>query len=287
VIPTATRKTRRIVRPQAAKGKVALGKPDSGAAFRKVQVARAFEDIAGQIREELSRGRLRAGDRLPAERDLAVLFGVSRNTLREALRSLEISGLITLRKGASGGAFVNDTNGETVVTSIRDMFSLGAVTTEQITEARISIESAIIRAACAVHTAADLKKLYENLEVAAEATRRNDFFARANAHLEFHLILARATRNPILIVVMEALIGIMRQFVHSIGSQQIADYVLPSRKRFMQCFEARNADAAVKEMERHLKRINRNYLVLLGERSRSSEIFAVGTLFRPAGSADR
>jgi DNA-binding GntR family transcriptional regulator len=73
---------------------------------------------------------------------------------------------------------------------------------------------------------------------------------------------------------MEALIGVMRQFVHSIGSQQISDYVLPSRKRFMQYFEARNADAAVKEMEQHLRRVNRNYLALLGERSKSNEIIA-------------
>jgi GntR family transcriptional regulator, transcriptional repressor for pyruvate dehydrogenase complex len=105
-----------------------------------------------------------------------------------------------------------------------------------------------------------MTRLRENLDLAAVATRRNDFFARANVHLEFHMILAKATRNPILIVVMEGLIGIMRQFVYSIGSQQIADYVLPSRKRFMQYFEARNTDAAVEEMERHLRRINRNYL---------------------------
>jgi GntR family transcriptional repressor for pyruvate dehydrogenase complex len=281
VIRTATRKASTIERPKAATVGKPSGRFDSDAAFRKVQVARAFEDIAGQIRAELSQGRLRPGDRLPAERDLAVQFGVSRNTLREALRSLEISGLITLRKGALGGAFVNDTNGDTIVTSIQDMFSLGAVSTEQITQARISIESAIIRAACEVYTAADLKKLHENLELAAEATRRNDFFARVNAHLEFHMILARATRNPILIVVMEALIGIMRQFVHSIGAQQIPDYVLPSRKRFMHYFEARNAEAAVKEMERHLKRVNRNYLVLLQERSTSNEIVAGGRLVGP------
>jgi hypothetical protein len=78
----------------------------------------------------------------------------------------------------------------------------------------------------------------------------------------------------LLIVIMQALIGIMRQFVHSIGSQEIADYVLPSRKRFMEYFEARKADAAVAEMERHLKRINRNYLVLLAERSKSNESVA-------------
>jgi DNA-binding FadR family transcriptional regulator len=259
---------------ETAKQKPVSRWPDLASGFRRIQVARAFEDIAGQIRGELSHGRLKAGDRLPPERELVVRFGVSRNTLREALRSLEIAGLITLRKGAAGGAFVNDSNGETVVTSIQDMFSLGAVTAEQITRARISIESAIIRAACEAHTAGDIKRLRENLELAAEATRRNDFFARANLHLEFHMILARATRNPILIVVMEALIGIMRQFICSIGSQQIADYVLPSRKRFMQYFEARNVNAAMTEMERHLKRVNRNYLALLEERSKSKEIVA-------------
>ena len=271
---TATGKSGNTVAAAAAKEKPAARWPALDTGFRRVQVARAFDDIAGQIRGELSHGRLKAGDRLPAERDLAVRFGVSRNTLREALRSLEIAGLITLRKGATGGAFVNDTNGETIVTGIQDMFSLGAVTAEQITLARISIESAIIRAACEVHTAGDIKRLRENLELAAEATRRNDFFARANLHLEFHMILARATRNPILIVVMEALIGIMRQFIYSIGSQQIADYILPSRKRFMQYFEAGNADAAMAEMERHLKRVNRNYLALLEERSKSKEIVA-------------
>jgi GntR family transcriptional regulator, transcriptional repressor for pyruvate dehydrogenase complex len=274
VTRTATRKSGRGVVAETAKEKPASRWPDLDTGFRRVQVARAFEDIAGQIRGELSHGRLKAGDRLPPERELAVRFGVSRNTLREALRSLEIAGLITLRKGAAGGPFVNDTNGETIVTSIQDMFSLGAVTAEQITQARISIESAIIRAACEAHMAGDIKRLRENLELAAEATRRNDFFARANLHLEFHMILARATRNPILIVVMEALIGIMRQFIYSIGSQQIADYVLPSRKRFMQYFEAGNADAAMTEMERHLKRVNRNYLALLEERSKSKEIVA-------------
>jgi len=240
--------------------------------LRRVQVARAFEDIAGQIRGELSEGRLRAGDRLPPERQLASQFGVSRNTLREALRSLEISGLIALRKGASGGAFVKDSNGEVVVTSIRDMFTLGAVTPEQITESRIWIESAIVRAACERHTAEDIEALNGNLTAASEAIRRKDFHARAEAHLEFHMILARTTSNPIMEIVMEALIGVMRQFIHAIGPQQDSDYVLPSRRRFMRQLEARDAEAAVGEMERHLKRVNRNYLALLNERGKAHKV---------------
>ena len=108
------------------------------------------------------------------------------------MRSLEISGLISLRKGASGGAFVKDSNGDVVVTSIRDMLTLGAVTPEQITEARIWIEFAIVRAACERRTAEDIDALSANLTAAADAIRRKDFYTRAEAHLEFHMIFRRA-----------------------------------------------------------------------------------------------
>ena len=83
------------------------------------------------------------------------------------------------------------------------------------------------------------------------------------------MILARATRNPIMETMMEALIGVVRQFIHTIGSQEISEYILPSRRRFLRFFEMRDQDAAVKEMERHLKRVNRNYLARLGERGNS------------------
>ncbi len=234
--------------------------------FRRVHVARAFEDIAGQIRDELTQGRLRAGDRLPPERELAGQFGVSRNTLREALRSLEISGLITLKKGALGGAYVKDSSGEVVVSGIRDMFALGAVTLAQITESRIWIESAIVRAACERHTEQDIARLRENMALAAVAVKRKDFFMRMEKHLEFHQILAKATGNPIMEVIMESLIAVMGQFIQTIGPNNIVDYALASRHRFMAHFAARDAESAVKEMENHLKRVNRNYLKVLGER---------------------
>ena len=244
---------------------------DPATSFRRVHVARAFEDIAGQIRGELCEGRLRAGDRLPDERELASQFGVSRNTLREALRSLEIAGLITLRKGAAGGAFVKDSNGEVVVSSLRDMYHLGALTPKQVTEARIWIESAIVRAACERHAARDIAELSANIAAAEQAIRQKDFYARADTHLEFHRILAKATRNPIMQIVMEALIGVMRQFIHKIGPQWDTDYVLASRRRFMRHLGGRDAEAAVEEMERHLKRVNRNYLARLGGQRRGGD----------------
>src|SRR5258708_6348803 len=139
--------------------------------FRRIRTPRVFEEIADQIRKELSHRRLRAGDRLPPERALAAQFGVSRNTLREALRSLENAGLLSLRKGAAGGAFVRESTGDAIVTGLRDMFHLGAISAEHLTEARVMIESSAVRAACERATAEDIAALRANIAAAEGAAR--------------------------------------------------------------------------------------------------------------------
>jgi GntR family transcriptional regulator, transcriptional repressor for pyruvate dehydrogenase complex len=237
--------------------------------FRPIKTPRAFEEIADQIRLELSNRRLRPGDRLPAERALAEQFGVSRNTLREALRSLENSGLLRLQKGASGGAFVRESTGEAVVTAMRDMFNLGAIQPGDLTEARVLIESIAVRVAAQRATAEDIEALRANIAAAERAAReKTDFYAQAAIHLDFHRIIARATKNPVMVIVMEALLDVMQQFIRAIG-QQRNPWVLPSRRRFMKHFEARDGDAAVAEMAQHLERLNRYYLSLLKEKDRA------------------
>lgn len=231
--------------------------------FSRIRNLRAFEEIADQIRKELVSRRLRAGDRLPAERALAEQFGVSRNTLREALRSLENSGLLRLQKGATGGAFVRESTGDAIITGLRDMFHLGAIQPEHLTEARVMIESIAVRVACERATPEDIGALNANIASAEGAAREKiDFYAQAAIHLDFHRIIARATKNPVMVIVMEALIDVMQHFIRAIG-QKRNPWVIPSRRRFIKHFEARESDAAVAEMEQHLERLNRHYLSLL------------------------
>ena len=109
---------------------------------------RIFQEVADQLRRVISEGKLKPGDKLPPERELAGLFGVSRNTMREALRALELSGLIELKLGARGGAFVLPGSSNAVVNGMRDLYLLGAITPEHLTEARISVSAAVIRLAC-------------------------------------------------------------------------------------------------------------------------------------------
>ncbi|MFZ1890164.1 MAG: FCD domain-containing protein [Candidatus Binataceae bacterium] len=237
--------------------------------FRRIHTPRAFEEIANQIRSELADRRLRAGDRLPPERMLAEQFGVSRNTLREALRSLENAGLLRLQKGATGGAFVRESTGDAIITGLRDMFHLGAIAPEHLTEARVLIESIAVRAACERATAEDVDALKANLAAAETSARaKADFYAQAAIHLDFHRIIARATKNPVMVIVMEALIDVMQHFIHAIG-QTRNPWVLPSRRRFMKHFAAGDCDAAVTEMEQHLERLNRHYLSLKKEKGRT------------------
>ncbi len=234
--------------------------------FSRIRNLRAFEEIADQIRKELSDRRLRAGDRLPPERMLAEQFGVSRNTLREALRSLENAGLLRLQKGATGGAFVRESTGDAIITGLRDMFHLGAIQPEHLTEARVMIESSAVRTACERATSEDIAALNANIASAAKAARDDiDFYDQAAIHLDFHRIIARATKNPVMVIVMEALLDVMQHFIRAIG-QKRNPWVLPSRRRFMKHFEAGDADAAVAEMEQHLERLNRHYLSLVKEK---------------------
>ncbi len=237
--------------------------------FRPIKATRAFEEIAEQIRHELSSRRVRAGDRLPPERLLAEQFGVSRNTLREALRSLENAGLLRLQKGATGGAFVRESTGDAVITGLRDMYHLGALQPEHLTEARVWIESIVVGAACDRATADDIAALKANLAAAETAARdKIGFYDQAAIHLEFHRIIARATKNPVMMIVMEALIDVMQHFIRAIGQKQ-NPWVMPSRRRFIRHFEAREREAAMAEMEQHLVQLNRHYLSLVKEKTRN------------------
>src|SRR5262245_51383989 len=240
------------------------------AKFQRIRSSRAFDEIAGQIREELAEGRLRVGQRLPSERAMSEQFGVSRNTLREALRSLEHAGLIELQKGARGGAFITERSGEAITAGLMDMYHLGSVRPDQLTEARIWLESIVVRQACKRATKADIEALNRNIEETRSAAASGNFALRAEKNVEFHRILATMTGNPIMVIVMNGVLDVLRHFIGKIGDYDNA-FVLPSRIRFMKHLIDGDAEAAVAEMELCLKRLQRNYLSRIEQRPKSKK----------------
>ena len=227
--------------------------------FKPIRSQRAFEEIAAQIRSELAQGRLKVGNRLPSERALSEQFGVSRNTLREALRSLEHAGLVRLQKGATGGAFIAEASGDAIATGLLDLFHMGAIQPTHLTEARIWVESVVVREACRCAKSADIERLRANVEEAKQALADGDFARRAEVNIEFHRILARMTDNPIMVLVMDGLLMVLHHFILSLGEYD-NKFVLPSRQRFIKAMEAKDVEGAVAEMESSLKKLQRSYL---------------------------
>jgi GntR family transcriptional repressor for pyruvate dehydrogenase complex len=238
--------------------------------FAAIAPARAVDEIAAQVRDMIATGKLRPGDRLPAERDLAARLTVSRNTLREALRALENAGIVEMRKGATGGAFVRPGSSGAVVNGLRDLYHLGALTPGQLTEARIWLSDIVVRIACERATEDDLRALDANIQAAANAAAAGDFDERARLNREFHVILARATRNPLMVVIMESLMAVFGQFIAQIGPSDNS-FILASRRRLMKLLRARDADGAVAEMRKSLIRLQTKYLDLWDARSRAAE----------------
>jgi GntR family transcriptional repressor for pyruvate dehydrogenase complex len=231
----------------------------SALGFAPIVPQRAFEDIAAQIREMVARGKLKPGDRLPAERDLAVKLNVSRNTLREALRALELSGIIELRKGAFGGAFVIPGNSDVVVNGMRDLYHLGAISPAELTEARIWLECMVVRIACERLTMQEIDALELNITIAADAYKAGDFVESARLHRQFHVMLGTATRNPVIAIMMEGVMEVMGKFVESIGPTDKVP-TQSSRRRLIKHLRDRDPDAATEEITRFLERLHRDYL---------------------------
>lgn len=232
-----------------------MEKAETKPAFAPIRTQRAFEIICEQIRARLADGSLRAGDKLPAERELAAEFQVSRSALREALRSLEVAGIIRNVKGAKGGAFIQAAEPDRVLEAMRDYVHLGKISADELTEARLAIQEIIVRLACERGSEAD----FAELEAIAERTRHEtDIEERYRCAEEYYSVLARATKNRIFGIFVDSLSAILHEFVRGPGYEMLQEKLLQSRFRLVEHLRAGDADAAADEMRKHLERLHRH-----------------------------
>jgi len=163
--------------------------------FQPYKGRRAFEDIAAQIKQAILSERLIDGDRLPPERALADQFQVGRVTIREAFRTLETMGLIEGKKGSGGGAIVRAADPEAMASMIMDRLQLEGTTHDQMIEARIGIECAIMSSAIQHATEEDIEKIREDIEVSKEVLPPEHAEEIVARMINFHILLAEASHN--------------------------------------------------------------------------------------------
>ncbi|MEN9775659.1 MAG: hypothetical protein RL322_2729 [Pseudomonadota bacterium] len=211
-----------------------------------IRVRRTFEEVALQLRAMFTDGRLRPGDRLPPERELSQQLGVSRSALREALRTLEISGVIELRKGRKGGAFVTSGNFDAVTANFRDLLTLGNLKFEELTEARTWLAEIVVRVACERATEQDFEALEANVNAAEALLAEGRHAEKIDLNIEFHNILARATRNPLLEMNVRTISDVMHGFADRY--EERTDFGMPERRRVIAALRARDSERATREL---------------------------------------
>src|SRR5262245_41637347 len=151
------------------------------------------EAIVDQIRGLIRSEQLRPGDRLPSERDLGERMGVSRVTIREAMRVLEASGLIEIKVGARGGAVVTSPSSTKIGTGLADLISLSPLTASEVTEARQVFEVGIIPIVVERATDEDIVELREMISQHQAALRHGEYGMPMSA--AFHVRVAACTHN--------------------------------------------------------------------------------------------
>jgi GntR family transcriptional repressor for pyruvate dehydrogenase complex len=218
-----------------------------------VRAPRVYEQIVGNIERAIYDGRLRQGQKLPPERQLARDLKASRVAVREALRTLELRGLVDVRQGSTGGYFVREVDDRPLVRDFETLFRLGRVSWPQLIEARRLIEPEVASLAAQRATEADLKNLGAALEQrwgpGAVGSPARQFY------LEFHRVLAEAARNPVHAVITHALIELEAEVVVPGPELSEADTVQidAAHRRIFDAIAAGNAAEARAAMVAHIE----------------------------------
>lgn len=222
--------------------------------FGPIKSARLFEEICTQIRAQLSLGKIGPGDKLPAERDLAEQFGVSRSAVREALRALEVSGLIELRKGVKGGAFMLSESAP-LTQSFENMLDLGRISMHDFTEARILITEVITRLACKRGRKKDFDAIARNIDRLEKAVKNSEGYKDVTVITDFYDLLAVATGNQTLRFLSHGIAQLLSTLIIEKQPRPMDDLV-EKRREILKYLRARDADMAGRLLTEHLIRVH-------------------------------
>lgn len=242
----------------------------SDMAIHPVKAVAAYELVADQLRKAVMLGRFLPGQKLPPERDLAAQLGVSRTTVREAVRTIEAEGLVETRRGATGGIVVKSWANR--ADDLRRAVAGREVEIMQIFEFRLPNECAAARLAAERRTAQEARDLVAKVDIMQVLTESNEarsqlpnisrFRAEDNA---FHLLIARASRNPYLFAAVEKSRTVMFMPVGAVFDR-LEDNANEFHAEIGAEIVQMNADAAEDAMRRHIQSTQERLRNFLGPR---------------------
>jgi GntR family transcriptional regulator, transcriptional repressor for pyruvate dehydrogenase complex len=241
--------------------------------FDRLQTSRISEQVEVKLREAILGGRLKSGDRLPTEKEMARQFGVSVVTLREALRSLEIFGLVQKKKGQGGGIFISDMNNESIKTPLGFFLELKDLLPQHLYEVRKIVEPPAINLAAKKASPAIINKLEENVSFCEEKLLESsnlftekDFYVIDRKNVDFHRLIAEGSCNPILSLTIDYVLDFINRYVYR---KLRPDFnferdTVKEHREILLFLKQRDGDTCENKMISHLKRLEEYLICFLG-----------------------
>lgn len=214
------------------------------------QRRKAYEEVADQILAGIRKGQLKLGDKLPSERDLTDQFGVSRVVVREAIRTLEMAGFVSVRKGPKGGVFVAQEYDRPILDSIGNMLASGEVGLRDLFVVRKVVESYAITHLAECGTENDFKQL-EALIREAEADKSIGLNIRP-FNIRFHRQVVRLCGNSLLVVIGETALTLLSDWLAGAASAELSDFHLDCHRRLLKALRDKTPDVAKELLTRDI-----------------------------------
>ena len=221
--------------------------------YKTVRTSRLYEQIVEQIEESILKGALKPGDQLPAERELAVRFGVSRTAVREAIKALHQKGLVEAYSGR--GTFITDGTSRAIQQSLDLMIKIGQPDNSiHLEEVREILEPEIAALAATRIEESQVALMREAILVMDR--QRQDPDAYIEADLDFHLSLAEAAANPLILSLIDSIVGLLRE--QRLRIFEVAggpDRGQVHHRSILQAIEHRDPAKARAAMKAHLRQV--------------------------------
>ncbi len=218
--------------------------------FLPLKPQRLSEEVYRQLKDAILGGHYKPGDRLPSEKAFCQTFGVGRPVVREALRSLENSGLISVRPGAGGGAFVQRIDSSILAGTFEGIIKMDNVSLEELTEARLALEMGALPLVLKRISKEHLDELERNLKEVRENLDRG---VRGKRNLGFHVLLLKASGNRLLSQIAEALMGLMGNLLEDYEySIERSRKVMKIHEQLIHLLRTRQHGKVAKVLEAHI-----------------------------------
>lgn len=238
------------------------------AEFKKIKKARnLYDDVKQEIKRAILSGRYSGGFPLPSEGELAKQFGVSRPVVREALRSLQSNGFIEIRRGAKGGAFVQDIIRLPLIDDFSDLILYRRFQVDHLAQARLFLEPEVSRLAARNATREDIQGMKDLVKRYSRIKSSNE---KDRLYSLFHRLVGRSCGNPLYAILMESIMDFTEGFIRTIKPVSKFIHQDDDHDEIILALEHRNPETAAEVATRHarqileaMRKLEATYLALL------------------------